>query len=95
MTEDGAAVTVHLAGNATAQYVAKAIPGFRAALNSQKRLLIDLSATRRIDCRFFGLLLMLRKQLDASGRRLVFTGISSRIARLFHRNGVAFLLSRG
>jgi anti-anti-sigma regulatory factor len=36
---------------------------------------------------------MLRKQLEASGRRLVFTGISSRIARLFRRNGVAFLLS--
>jgi hypothetical protein len=47
----------------------------------------------RATSRFFGLLLMLRKQLEASGRRLVFTGVSSRIARLFRRNGVAFLLS--
>jgi N-acetylglucosaminyldiphosphoundecaprenol N-acetyl-beta-D-mannosaminyltransferase len=91
--EEGTTMTLHLAGDATAPYVATAISEFRAALNSQKQLLIDLSATRRIDSRFFGLLLMLRKQLEGSGRRLVLTGISSRIARLFRRNGVAFLLS--
>jgi N-acetylglucosaminyldiphosphoundecaprenol N-acetyl-beta-D-mannosaminyltransferase len=91
--EEGTTMTLHLAGDATAPYVATAISEFRAALNSQKQLLIDMSATRRIDSRFFGLLLMLRKQLEGSGRRLVLTGISSRIARLFRRNGVAFLLS--
>jgi N-acetylglucosaminyldiphosphoundecaprenol N-acetyl-beta-D-mannosaminyltransferase len=90
--EDGTTVTLHLAGDAIAPYVATALSEFRAALNSQKQLLIDLSATRRIDCRFFGLLLMLRKQLG-SGRRLDFTGISSRMARSFRRNGVAFLLA--
>jgi anti-anti-sigma regulatory factor len=93
--QEGTAVTLHLVGDATAPYVATAISEFQAALNSQKQLSIDLSATRRIDNRFFGLLLMLRKRLEASGRRLVFTGISSRIARLFSRNGVAFLLPHG
>jgi N-acetylglucosaminyldiphosphoundecaprenol N-acetyl-beta-D-mannosaminyltransferase len=91
--EADGAVTLRLAGDATAPFVETAISEFRAALDSQKRLLIDLSATRRIDSRFFGLLLMLRKQLESSGRRLVLTGISPRIARLFRRNGVAFLLS--
>ncbi len=84
---------LHLAGDATAPYVSTAISEFRAALNSQKQLLIDLSATRRIDSRFFGLLLMLRKQLECSGGRLVLTGVSSRNARLFRRNGVGYLLS--
>jgi N-acetylglucosaminyldiphosphoundecaprenol N-acetyl-beta-D-mannosaminyltransferase len=93
--EEGTAVTLHLAGGAIAPYVATAISEFRAAVNSQKQLLIDLSATRCIDCRFFGLLLMLRKQLEGSGRHLVFTDVPSRIARLFRRNGVAFLLSHG
>jgi N-acetylglucosaminyldiphosphoundecaprenol N-acetyl-beta-D-mannosaminyltransferase len=91
--EVGTAVTLRLAGDAIAPYADTAISEFRAALNSQKQLLIDLSATRRIDSRFFGLLLMVRKQLEGSGRRLVLTGISPRIARLFRRNGVAFLLS--
>ena len=91
--ETGTAVTLRLAGDAIAPYAGTAISELRAALNSQKQLLIDLSATRRIDSRFFGLLLMVRKQLEGSGRRLVLTGISLRIARLFRRNGVAFLLS--
>jgi len=91
--EEPAAVSLRLSGDATEPYVDTAISEFRAALNSQKQLLIDLSATRRIDSRFFGLLLMLRKQAEGSGRRLVLTGISPRIARLFRRNGVAFLLS--
>jgi N-acetylglucosaminyldiphosphoundecaprenol N-acetyl-beta-D-mannosaminyltransferase len=91
--EAGTAVTLRLAGDAIAPYADAAISEFRAALNSQKQVLIDLSATRRIDSRFFGLLLMVRKQLEGSGRRLVLTGISPRIARLFRRNGVAFLLS--
>jgi N-acetylglucosaminyldiphosphoundecaprenol N-acetyl-beta-D-mannosaminyltransferase len=91
--EAGTATTLRLAGDATAPYVDTAISEFRAALNSHKQLLIDLSATRHIDSRFFGLLLMVRKQLEGSGRRLVLAGISPRIARLFRRNGVAFLLS--
>lgn len=93
-TESETAVTLSLAGDATAPSVGTATAAFRAALDSQKQLLVDLSATRRIDCRFFGLLLMLRKQLKGSGRRLVLTGISPQTARLFRRNGVAFLLSQ-
>jgi N-acetylglucosaminyldiphosphoundecaprenol N-acetyl-beta-D-mannosaminyltransferase len=92
-SEAGTAVVLRLAGDATAPYVDTAISEFRAALSSQKQPLVDLSATRYIDSRFFGLLLMFRKQLEGSGRRLVLTGISPRIARLFRRNGVAFLLS--
>jgi len=93
--EAGTAVTVSLTGDAIAPYADAAISEFRAAVRSQKQLLVDLSATRRIDSRFFGLLLMVRKQLEGSGRHLVLTGISPRIARLFRRNGVAFLLPHG
>jgi N-acetylglucosaminyldiphosphoundecaprenol N-acetyl-beta-D-mannosaminyltransferase len=91
--EAGTAVTLRLSGDAIAPYADTAISEFRAALNREKQLRIDLSAIRRIDSRFFGLLLMVRKQLEGSGRRLVLTGVSPRIARLFRRNGVAFLLS--
>jgi N-acetylglucosaminyldiphosphoundecaprenol N-acetyl-beta-D-mannosaminyltransferase len=92
-TQGAAGVTLRLCGDATAHYVGHAISCFRGALINQKQLLIDLSAVRRIDIRFFGLFLMLRKQLNAKSASLKFIGISPRLARLFRLNGVEFLLS--
>jgi N-acetylglucosaminyldiphosphoundecaprenol N-acetyl-beta-D-mannosaminyltransferase len=88
-----AAVTLRLSGDASARHVTHAISCFRNALESNRPLVIDLSSTRRIDARFFGLVLVLRKQLKSRGMDLKFIGISPRLARLFRLNGVAFLLS--
>ncbi len=89
---DDESVTLALSGFATEQHVTKAAAAFRSAVAAAKNIAIELTDTRFIDCRFFGLLLMLRKQLEGSGRSLRFSGISRRLARLFRLNGIGFLL---
>jgi len=91
--EGSEAVTLSLVGDASARYVDKAILSFRRALKAKKQVIIDLGATRVIDARFLGLLLLLRKQLKLSGAGLRFTGSSPRLERLFRLNGADFLLS--
>ena len=89
-------VTVRLPGYATAAPVPEAIACFGQAVASQKRaVVVDLSQTRAVDARFFGLLLMLRKQLKSRGAALQFQGVSSRLQRLFRLNALEYLLSSG
>jgi N-acetylglucosaminyldiphosphoundecaprenol N-acetyl-beta-D-mannosaminyltransferase len=91
-TRDGEAVTINLIGDATAAHVDKAVAHFRGVTDPARSLTLDLSATRAIDARFFGLLLMLRKQLNEQGAALTFRGVSARMVRTFRRHGVPFLL---
>jgi N-acetylglucosaminyldiphosphoundecaprenol N-acetyl-beta-D-mannosaminyltransferase len=91
-TDSATFVTVALRGAATGDRVDIAIACFRAALAEANKIRIDLSQTSTIDARFFGLFLMLRKQLGASGGSLQFTEVSHRMRRLFHLNGFEFLL---
>lgn len=91
-SEADGVVTVSLAGFATKAQIAKSIVVFRGALSKRCDLVVDISQTRSIDPRFFGLLLMLRKQLKASGNVLKFAGVSNRGRRMFRRNGFEFLL---
>jgi N-acetylglucosaminyldiphosphoundecaprenol N-acetyl-beta-D-mannosaminyltransferase len=90
---DNAALTLRLSGDATVEHVAQAISYFRKALTVQRGLVLDLSSTRLIDARFFGLFLVLRKQLKSRDANLKFTGISPRLARLFCLYRVEFLLT--
>jgi N-acetylglucosaminyldiphosphoundecaprenol N-acetyl-beta-D-mannosaminyltransferase len=90
--EDHQAVTIGLTGAAIARQVDHAISYFRAALDRNKAVLIDLSKTRVVDPRFFGLFLMVRKQLLSQGNSLQFTGVTPRIKRMFRLNGFEFLL---
>ena len=91
-SEDPHTVTIGLTGAAIARQVDKAIGYFRAALERNKKILIDLSQTRVIDPRFFGLFLMVRKELLSQGNTLHFTGVTPRIKRIFRLNGFEFLL---
>ena len=88
-------VTLRLSGYATASQVPKAIACFRDALASRKQVVVDFSETRAADARFFGLLLMLRKQLKGRGAAPQFVGISPRLQRQFRLNGLGYLLSSG
>jgi len=84
---------VRLSGSATLDNVEQAISWFGTALNRHKDVRLDLSDVTRIDPRFVGLCLMLRKQLREQGRELSFTGARFQV-RLFlrvHRFG--FLLN--
>lgn len=94
-TQTDTAVTVSLSGNAVASRASDAVPYLRDAVASQKPIIVDLSQTRAIDARFFGLFLMLRKKLQSRGSKLDFVGASSLIAGQFRRNRVEYLLSPG
>jgi N-acetylglucosaminyldiphosphoundecaprenol N-acetyl-beta-D-mannosaminyltransferase len=85
-------ILIRLIGYATAMNVAPAILAFRNALADKRDITIDLSETRLIDSRFFGLLLMLRKEAEQNGIELKLTAISSAIRRSFRLNGFEFLL---
>jgi N-acetylglucosaminyldiphosphoundecaprenol N-acetyl-beta-D-mannosaminyltransferase len=84
---------IELSGDAVDRYVNRAIDPFRMALASGKQIAVDLSKTRDIDARFFGLFLMVRKHLASHGRRLEFTGVSNETKRIFRLNKFEFLLS--
>jgi N-acetylglucosaminyldiphosphoundecaprenol N-acetyl-beta-D-mannosaminyltransferase len=90
--DNGAVVTVRISGDATAEGVPKAISCFRQALATQKSLVIDLTHTRTVDSRFFGLFLMVRKQLKSSGSLIQFVGVPPAVVRQFRLNGVEYLL---
>jgi N-acetylglucosaminyldiphosphoundecaprenol N-acetyl-beta-D-mannosaminyltransferase len=84
---------IELSGDAVDRYVNRAIDPFRMALASGKQIAVNLSKTRDIDARFFGLFLMVRKHLASQGRRLAFTGVSNETKRIFRLNKFEFLLS--
>jgi N-acetylglucosaminyldiphosphoundecaprenol N-acetyl-beta-D-mannosaminyltransferase len=81
-----------LTGDATANQLEAAIPMFREAIGDSDEVTIEVSRLRTIDARFFGFLLMVRKQTLRHGGRLRFSGVSPRIRRLFGLNGFGFLL---
>ena len=86
--------TICLCGDASEPYIEKAIACFRETLTAEtKALAFDLSQTRVIDGRFFGLLLMLRTHLKGQGAKLTFVGVAPSIRRLFRFNELDFLLS--
>jgi N-acetylglucosaminyldiphosphoundecaprenol N-acetyl-beta-D-mannosaminyltransferase len=92
--EDHGSVTLALSGAAVATHVDGAIEQLRDALDSGKRLIVDVSNTQYIDARFFGLFLMVRKQLASRGQKLLFTGASAGLRRIFRLNRFEFLLSQ-
>jgi N-acetylglucosaminyldiphosphoundecaprenol N-acetyl-beta-D-mannosaminyltransferase len=89
------AALLQISGYATARHVAEAIAPMREAIEQHKPVVIDLSDARGVDARFFGLLLMLRKQLKSRGCPLAFTGVSLRLHTLFRLNGLGYLLQGG
>jgi N-acetylglucosaminyldiphosphoundecaprenol N-acetyl-beta-D-mannosaminyltransferase len=92
-SENTTSVTLTLSGPATAPYAETAVHHFRNALNTGKQVTVDISDTSTIDSRFFGLFLMVRKELAVQGRKISFTGVSPRIRRTFRLNRFEFLLS--
>ena len=93
LRDDDFAVTVGLSGLAISRYVDDAISRFREALGRNKPIVVDVGRTRLIDPRFFGLLLMVRKQLRNRGQALRFVNLSPRVVRAFRLNGFEYLLS--
>jgi N-acetylglucosaminyldiphosphoundecaprenol N-acetyl-beta-D-mannosaminyltransferase len=87
-------VTISLCGDATGRHIGMAISCFREGLTATNRVVvIDLSNSRFIDARFFGLLLMVRKRVKGQGVQLTFAGASPVMKRMFRLNELGFLLS--
>jgi N-acetylglucosaminyldiphosphoundecaprenol N-acetyl-beta-D-mannosaminyltransferase len=86
-------VVLALSGAATHEHVYQAVSGFREAVKTGKKVVINLSDICLVDARFLGLLLMVRKCLKEEGKDLKLVGLSPRLEKLFHLNGVGFLLS--
>jgi N-acetylglucosaminyldiphosphoundecaprenol N-acetyl-beta-D-mannosaminyltransferase len=94
-THNSASVTLRFRGYATRAHASKAISCFRDAVAAKKKITLDFTETRAADARFFGLLLMLKKQLQGEGAALTFVGVSPRLGRLFRLHGLGYLLSSG
>jgi N-acetylglucosaminyldiphosphoundecaprenol N-acetyl-beta-D-mannosaminyltransferase len=91
--QDADSCIIELSGDAVDRHVNRAIDPFRKALVSGKQVVVDISKTRDIDARFFGLFLMARKHLASQGMHLVFAGVSNESRRIFRLNKFEFLLS--
>src|SRR5262245_66215808 len=88
-----ASVTVCRSVDAITKYIGRAVRRFERALRLARPLVVlDLTAVRDIDQRFFGLMLMLRKNLHRRGATLLIVGASGRVRRLFRLNELEFLL---
>lgn len=86
-------VTVSLSGPATVQHIDKVITAFRNAIAIEKSIIIDFSNATAINSRFLGLLLVLIKTFKGMGAKVIFTGLSPRLERMFRLNCLEFLLS--
>jgi N-acetylglucosaminyldiphosphoundecaprenol N-acetyl-beta-D-mannosaminyltransferase len=91
--EDAQSIRIKLSGSAISSQTAAAISCFRNVLEARKPIVMDLSAIRDIDPRFFGLLLMLRKRSKHLGQSLTFVDLTTRIRKSFRLNGFEFLLN--
>jgi len=92
-SNDGQSTTISLCGVASEHHIPDATSCFQQELAGKQNIIIDLSTTRMIDARFFGLLLMLRKELKSRGASLTFTGVSRAMQRIFRYSELEFLLS--
>ena len=90
--EDDQRIVIRLSGSATTEFTTQAVACFRNALATNKKIVIDFSETQTIDARFFGLLLMLRKELKIRGETWKLIKVSPGVERLFRLNELAFLI---
>jgi len=94
LSESENTTVVRIAGPAIAAHIDKAISTFRNALAKGKAIDVDVSGIRMLDPRFFGLFLMVRKQLKRRDQNLRLIRPSAAIIRVFRWNGFEFLLSK-
>jgi N-acetylglucosaminyldiphosphoundecaprenol N-acetyl-beta-D-mannosaminyltransferase len=84
--------TIFLAGEATSDQIAQAIPVFCEAIAFGGELNIDITKLRAVDARFFGFLLTARRRALERGGSVHFSGVSPRMRRIFRLNRFGFLL---
>lgn len=93
-SQDVSSTRLALTGDAVERHIDVAIHYFRDVLAKETDVMIcDLSRVKRIDQRFLGLLLMVRKRAIEEGMTLKVECPSSSVRRMFRLNEAAHLLS--
>jgi N-acetylglucosaminyldiphosphoundecaprenol N-acetyl-beta-D-mannosaminyltransferase len=87
-TQDSQFYTISILGPATRPHANRIGAAFRAAVESNNQIIVNFSETSAIDARVLGLLLMLLKNLNVRGGKLIFTGISPRLSMVFRLYGI-------
>lgn len=90
---DDERVMIRLSGSAFGAEVDHLVRVAKEALNEFKPIALDLSDLDYADGRFFGLLLVLVKQLSSDGLTLSIVRVSPRLRRIFRLNKFEFLLA--
>ncbi|WP_426609748.1 WecB/TagA/CpsF family glycosyltransferase [Bradyrhizobium sp. McL0616] len=93
LREDDGSIEFGLSGSALQMHVSRASKLFGEALATNRDIIIDLSRTQTIDARFFGMLMMLHKELTNRKAKLLFTGVTPAIRRVFQLTELGYLLS--
>ena len=82
---------LHCQGAWSAQNIDRLRPIFKNVAASAGDVELDMEQVTHVDSAFIGLTMMLYKHQQRLGKRLVISGMSTRIERIFRWNGAAFL----
>ena len=92
-TTEQEAVSISLAGAATARHIEKIISAFKSAMVTGRSIKVEFSSTTAVDPRFLGLLLVLIQTVKAVGAKVTLVGLTPRLEQMFRLNGLEYLLS--
>jgi N-acetylglucosaminyldiphosphoundecaprenol N-acetyl-beta-D-mannosaminyltransferase len=84
--------TISISGNCFHDTIEPLRAVFADQANSSRNIVVDLSAVPMVDGAFLGLCLILFKHVSRAGRSLSFSGLNSKVVRVFRWNCVEFLL---
>jgi N-acetylglucosaminyldiphosphoundecaprenol N-acetyl-beta-D-mannosaminyltransferase len=86
----GSGIVLALEGDLIAATRASIRPAFRAAAAARHDIILDLSRAATLDASFLGLVLMLEKAANASGRKLRLSGASRAHRRIFNAHSMNY-----
>lgn len=95
ISNEADSVSITLSGPAIAANLPALLPHLNAAVNEFKHVRINCAGITTLDARFLGLLLMLKKELNARGRAISVVELTSHLRRRFHLNGFENLADDG
>ena len=91
ISESAQASVIYCQGVWSTQNIDRLRPSFKQAAARACDIELNLERVTYVDSAFIGLLMLLYKHQQRHGKRLLITGLSKRIEKIFRWNGVAFL----
>lgn len=90
--ERAQASVIHCQGAWSTQNIDRLRPSFKKAAAGSCDIELNLQQVTYVDSAFIGLVMLLYKHQQRLGKRLVITGLSKRVEKIFRWNCVAFLI---